>query len=562
MVNVNFRTLIRQLFHLSFSLSIVFAFIGCKKESATETEQENAKIVLSIDSTRVLPGDIVMMKSSKTISVAEVNITLSGRTVKGYASGDSAYVFTIPVIAPGALTVAIPDLQNANTVGLTVKDYTPISNPQTIIDDYISRRDKSIDSITKVVSGSNFQPSAQSITLLNQLKEEWDLQINKLAAHEKELLAYVLQRNLPEPAQYGFEAFPNGYFAKAAAINSNVGDQLVAIAKNCVTAQTVCLGSIPFLIGSGVAFIAAPNPISAVVFLGVFTTFVISREVAIRRAEEVGRLKGVAEAVTEVDANRTVEFSNSTERALNMSVDFRNLATNDAAIQADVAKAFSIEKELSGRDRDVEILYGKAAAKSTRLKGAYPSYQTIIGNQTKSTMSLSIDGKDILVKGVSDPRIGFSTTVSGTTKKVKITSNSTTEINFNLQIAYKRTLDGKEFTKDITCLYKPEFDSTAIYTASAIGKYRVNNYKGNGPNSVLYCELIAGGKTEYSIYGDPSWADGTKFNASWSITKQNGKYYYSESGFWHYGFPNIEVNYPLSYPVTGFQFHNDTFYQK
>ncbi|HKZ68170.1 MAG TPA: hypothetical protein VJ111_17505, partial [Chitinophagaceae bacterium] len=196
------------------------------------------------------------------------------------------------------------------------------------------------------------------------------------------------------------------------------------------------------------------------------------------------------------------------------------------------------------------------------LKGAYPSYQAIIGKKAKGSITLLVEGKNIIVKGVSDPRISFSSSLSGTTKKVKITSTATTEINFNLQVAYKRTLDGKEFTKDIACLFKPEFDSTALYKASSIGKYRVNNYKGNGPNSELYCELKSGGQVVYTIYNDPSWTDGTTFGASWNIVKQNGRYYHWQSGFWHPGYPATEINSPLTYPVTSFNYHNGTVYSK
>lgn len=104
-------------------------------------------------------------------------------------------------------------------------------------------------------------------------------------------------------------------------------------------------------------------------------------------------------------------------------------------------------------------------------------------------------------------------------------------------------------------------DQTEAYLLSAIGKYTVNNAKGNGPNSRLYCELKTGGVATYTIYDDPSWADGTSWNVRWSIQKQNEKYYYSESG-WYNGYPNIKIDSPLSYPVTSFDYHINTTYSK
>lgn len=104
-------------------------------------------------------------------------------------------------------------------------------------------------------------------------------------------------------------------------------------------------------------------------------------------------------------------------------------------------------------------------------------------------------------------------------------------------------------------------DSTAIYKASALSKYTVKGYVGNGPNSRLYCELKTGGVATYTIYDDPSWADGTSWNVSWTIQKQNKKYYYSESGWWN-GYPNIKIDSPLIYPVTSFNYHINTTYSK
>lgn len=559
----------RTLFPPKLLAIIVFSLVHilvvrCKKESTPDNTPEppSETITLSLTSATALPGDAVMVRSSKRIASAGVNITLNGATVKGYASGDTAYVFMVPVLAPGNVSVAIPSIANSNTVSLTINNYTAIANPQTIIDEYVSKRNRSIDSVTKVIDGSDFQPSPQSVVLLDQLKEEWALQIASLTVAEKELLAYVLQRNMPDPSQYSFTTLPPGYFAKPGDLKSDVGDKLVAIAKEYVTAQTVCIGSIPFLIATGVAFIAAPNPFSGLVFLGVFTTFVISREVAVRRAQEVGHLKGVAEEVTETYAQKTAEFFNNTEKSLNMTVSFRNLSAGDASIQQDINTAFTTEQTFVNKDREIETMYSEAAAKTTKLKGTYPSYQSIIGKKAKATLALDVEAGKIIVKGVSDPRISYSNSIAGSTKKVKITSTATEEIAFDLQVAYKRTLDGKEFTKNIPCLFKPEFDSTELYRLSVIGKYTVNNYKGNGPNSKLTCEFKADGQTVYTIYSDPSWPDGSTFGASWGITRQNGRYYFSENGFWHYGFSSIEVAHPLTYPVTGFNFHNDTYYSK
>ena len=539
--------------------------IGCvKKEKGVEAPQQTVTLSLDSSYTAALPGDALIVKLNKRISINEVNIKLGNATVKGYANGDSAYVFLVPVLAPGAVSLSIPEIVRSNTLTLTIKNYTPISNAQTVINTFITKRNSAIDSITKVVTGSNFQPSPESVTLINQLNEEWNTQMASLSAADKELLAYVLERNMPDPSQSSFTALPPGYFGKMEGVQSDVGDKLVAAAKVYVTVQTVCISTIPPLVVSGIAFLLAPNPISALIFLGLFTTFVISRESAIRRGQEVGKLKGVAEAITGSTIQRTtaVEFFNNTEKTVTMNVGFRNLKTGDETIQSDIANSFIREQTFATKDKEVESIYNQAKAKTTKLKAVYPGFTPTIGRQTPTSMNVPVEGGYIIVKSVSDNRINFTSTITGTSRKVKITSTATTEFNFNLLVAYKRTLDNKEITQTIACLYKPEFDSTSLYQASTVGLYRVNNYKGNGPNSKLFAEFKADGKTVYTIYDDPSWANGSKFGASWTIVKQNGRYYFSESGFWHPGFPSTSIENPLTYPVTGFKYHNDTYYAK
>lgn len=552
-----------KLFQLLFVLSALF-LVACSKKDKGATTPESVMLSIDTVSSSALPGDAIIVKLNKRITNNEVNIQLGSSIVKGYANGDSAYIFIVPVLAPGAVSLSIPIIERSNTLSITIKNYTPVSNPQTVINDFVNKRNSSIDSLLKVVAGSNFQPSPESILLISQLREEWDTQMAALSSVDKELLAYVLVRNMPDPSQSSFTALPPGYFGKVDGLQSDVGDRLVAAAKVYVTVQTVCIATIPPLLVSGLAFVLAPNPLSGLIFLGLFTTFVISRESAIRRGQEVGRMNGVAQAITGSTLQRTtaVEFFNNTEKSLTMDVGFRNLQTADASIHPDISSSFTKEQTFASKDKEVETMYQKATAKTTKLKGAYPGFTSSLGKQTQTSISLPIAGSGIIVKSVSDSRVSFTSTLAGTTRKVKITSNATTEFNFNLQIAYKRSLDNQEITQTIACYYKPEFDSSALYRASLIGLYTVNNYKGNGPNSRLTAELKSDGRTVYTIYDDPSWANGTTFGAGWSVQKQNGRYYFYESGFWHPAYPGISVENPLTYPVSGFKYHNNTYYSK
>jgi hypothetical protein len=167
---------------------------------------------------------------------------------------------------------------------------------------------------------------------------------------------------------------------------------------------------------------------------------------------------------------------------------------------------------------------------------------------------IAVDYNKLTINNLTNSNIGY-TLLKGTNDfSLKLYTNQSTTQNTSLDIYYK--------AKKIQTISAVVKDSLDLYKASALGKYRVNNYIGNGPNSVLYCEAKADGRSEYTIYNDPSWPDGKKFYASWTIVKHNGRYFYSESGFWHPGYNNINVKHPLKYPVRSFEYHNGTVYTK
>ena len=442
------------------ALCLLFLF-SCNKSG--EKDENNPPPVppatLSLSVTEATPGDAVEIKAIKKALASEVDIAFGSTTLKGYVKGDSAYVFIVPVLSAGTVTVSIPSIAGSNTMSLKIASYIPISDPQAVIDDFIEKRNNSIDSVTLASAVIGYQASPATITLLSQLNEEMDLQLAKLSPGDKELLSYIMQKNKPDPAAFSMDLLAPSYYAKLSGLQGDVGDKLVAIAKSYVTVQTVCLSTIPIMAVSGGALLLAPNPFAAAVFIGAFTTFVISRENAIRRAQEVGRLKGVAEAITDGDAQKlmAVDFINNQEKTLSMSVGFRNLASTDVGINADIATAFVSEQSFVNKDKEIESLYGKIKSSSlfTKLSAAYTAYVSVIGKVPQATATLPVDGPGIMVKGVSDNRINYTTSLSGNNRKIKITSTAATEISFNLKLGYRRTLDGKEITKDIACVYRP-----------------------------------------------------------------------------------------------------------
>jgi hypothetical protein len=154
---------------------------------------------------------------------------------------------------------------------------------------------------------------------------------------------------------------------------------------------------------------------------------------------------------------------------------------------------------------------------------------------------------------ITNEKLGYWTTIDENEFSMQLYSNESTDQQGSLDVYYN--------SKKIQTMNLLLSDSTEIYRLSAMGSYVVTNFKGNGPNSRLYCELEDHGIARFTIYDDPSWNDGHTWRVSWGIARAQGKYYVSIAG-WYNGYPSINEDAPISYPVTSFGHHLDNLYMK
>lgn len=453
-----------------FFITLLGGQISCNKKdkTASQTPKEE-EIKLSLVNNSALPGDVIEIKLSTKASLKEVDITLNTTPLKAYIKGDSSYVFVVPVIPAGSATLAIPSFKNSNRVELTIGNYTYITDPQIVLNEYLKKRDQSIDSLIKYVStGSQLKPSQTTLNLISQLKEEWNLQLAKLTASEKELLAYVMARNMPVPTDYTMDTLPANYYARVLSPQTDVGDRLVTTAKVFTTLVVSCVATVPGVISTGIGFLYMPIPVTAAIFLAVWTTHLILKEAAALKGQEVARMKGIVESITDVTAQRTmaVEFTNNTEKVVEMSVGYRNLVQADASLNVAFSSAFEKEQTFTNRTKEIENIFSSITNLLTKLKGSYLAHQTSIGSIPVASLVLPVAGADITIKSVSDSRITFSSSLVADKRKIKVSSTSDVDINFDLTLAYLRKLDGKEILKVVPCVFKANQMGLAIISGN------------------------------------------------------------------------------------------------
>ena len=546
-------------------LIVLFSIISCSKDESQEVADTQSSSVLqyTLVETEATPGDIVEIKSEQKIIEEAINITLNNNTVNAYATSESSYKFIVPVLNSGNYDIKLPNLYKNSILTLKINTYTSITKPEEIIDGFILKRDKCFEEMKKIGS------SQETLTLIDQIKQEWDFQYSKSSTEDKKLLAYMLQKNNINPEWFNnTKPFPDSYYNKLNNSSTDVGDAIVKDAKEFAITHIICAGSIGATALTGRVFLKLKNPYTALAFIGSLTTFLVSKEVLIIKGVKIATLKGIAELINDVSTQKTasLELVNNMENDISMTMDFRNLNGAERNIQADITNAFNAEIEMTIEDSKIKNLYENTIKFTEKLKGLYPSYISVIGNKPQRKMNLTVLDKDIIIKGSSDPKINISTTLVGDVRKIKATSESKDDLNFYLKIGYRRSIDGRELTKDIPYIFRAikPIDSLPIYKAAVVGNWTMTwhdpgsqaqnqidkftlNADGTGFRSWTKCSGCAAG--ENLLPGNPS------YRIDWSLGKVSEGVWYLDFKYPDRGWsssarillkPNVHVGVPIT----------------
>jgi hypothetical protein len=518
---------------------IVFVAIlssGCEKLGLGE-ESPARRIALSIDSTTASPGDLVTIRLDAPVTGKNITVMVKDVPSKAFASGDSAYSFLVPVVASGNARVRLPDLKGSDTLQLTIRGVAAVSDPGKVLNDFAAMRDRCMDSLMKQVPGADFLPSAQTQTLFKQLKDEWDYQLSLLTPAEKEILAYHVRGRTADPSQFSFTPKPTGYYGQPELLQ-DIGDELIQQAKSYVFATNAAVASVWATVFFGGALLKWPSPYTAILFAASLSSYIIMRELAARRGAEVGRLNGIPEAISESDAQQPAaipEFQVGTEKTISMKIHFRNLRMGDQSLSPDLSKAFQEESVFESADNRLKSTFDSATIHLKNLKVGYDAYVAKLGRMPVGKLIMNVPGSEIIVKGLNTGLIEYATRLDGNDRKIKITrSNLLNDGNFNILLAYKRKLDGKEFNATMPAIFK-------IIRYRMSGLWRLNFYTDDSRTTLSQSDLINFGAAE--LYGSgvsyTSYPSGTTYPSSYQWMQQFRPDTYKLNLTLPYNWPNI-----------------------
>jgi len=536
---------------------VVFAFLlslvlvsGCSAVEDVFGGDEDPTQSLSLyqDKTEASPFEQVTITAIDYSFPQETYVAaIGGKEVTLTRIASNQLVFTMPFVAGAQVLDLVVD-EVTYSFDFLVNELEPIANPDELINTYKQNVEGIINELEQMIQQGELQIPAEHMQVLQNQQLAFEQSFASATSDQKQEVAQFIKAN---PGFFNFEHIQLQQFNDS--LNTSrafvAWDQQLTDDMRYFTGLVIATGA-TIGIFNGTLYSGNPFLIGAAT-LALATEFVLvfnQTETMLTRS-----YKPFEFDLNNELRNTIVEFENDIPYQLGIDATYRTLYKNDQ-------QSSNVTIELVANINTFTGYWNQVSSLVPGLNGTVENLDDKNG-YVANVNRLAVTPEYISIDNISNSNVTMSNFSHAGTVKVTFSTNADADQDFTFDIVYKNP-DFSEERLNVSAKLKIEVDSSSIYKESALGNYQVENYQGNGPNSVLYCELLEDGTSEYTVYNDPSWPDGKKFYGNWWILRQENKYYYAESGFWHYGFPNIEIDYPLDYPVSSFQYHNETVYVK
>lgn len=507
---------------------------GCTKEEDSESDS-STEITLPKQAYRL---QIVEAKFSQSLPKEEYDGTLGGAPIKLVRTDENTLLFYISgnmELGPTLLTV--PDLSVSNT--LEVKNPELNGSVETVLKPIFEKTTSEYQQISDV-EYSNYLATVN--TAFNDYYKT-------LSSDEKKDMALFYQVN-------------EQYFKEI--LNPDLQEKGVQETLKIITKFSTA--TYFFIGGSGL--LALPGTPIEKALIGV-----VAVTGAVKAWDFGKQLINQIAIVTKIDvsffedkpANKTfggttgLSFVNEEPKNVNLYMQQQNMTTaNKSSTASGLTAFFDIYDMLTSATKKTNevikfindhLFFSNIPAITVSNIPTTTQAQTkAITQETFSYLKFSVADSNIKITQLKFENGTINMKMS-ITNPGAVSGNS---INTQLNYSYKE--DFNTVSGSIPVEIKLEKDLTELYRASALGSYTVNDFVGNGPNSRLYCELKTGNKAVYTIYDDPSWADGTTFQENWTVHKINNEYFITTS-FTNPGHLINEAK-QLDYPVSSFVYRH------
>lgn len=362
------------------------------------------------------------------------------------------YGFVMPVVAPGIYNFDLSKLNAANTVSVTVANYTPITNPDAIIEQVKTTFNNLVDSL-KQNSFSN-SVSSVDIAFMHQIMNQVNENIKALTPEQKLLTAYQLQQLDFDTTPFHQLNIDTSYLAKIQNPDDEPSQQILdnTLLDSHVNYAVKAAGVLT--IGSGVAWVStgctAVN--LGVAFLGSFGAYVYLKSKAKSLSVQLSGFAGIAkDNLIVMDGNGTtsnpVQFTGTSSVWQKLQGRFRTIQTSDkVGTNTNISDFINSNDELQTQDGNVKQVFDKARNIASiffgQINSSYDLYISPVLSQARAKVA-AVKKSFISIANVSNSNIQITASDDGTNGlKISATNpsnNLTTETAFTFQLVYTQT---------------------------------------------------------------------------------------------------------------------------
>lgn len=554
----------------TFLILVAILMFGCSEDDTSTSEQDDTStseqqetFTISTESNSVIPFRYVIVSTDVTLNQQTYSGSFGGQEIELIKSAENELIFVVPDVSQGPHSLEIT-IDNKNGILVfqvsnnQVQDIAETINTELIVP--LNELNQNIDDLLL-----NYPLSLEvrnSLISSNKMLDDFITKFSTLSEEERIEVAKFYNAN---------PLFTNDYLNLSnRMINGNSDYDCFNVNSNRVILTTLTV--LTFV--AALPHLSAVGPLGSITALTGFIAGVYAAQAIISTAQEL--LINECFLPFEHALNDNLGNSNNFEVFNDEFQNFTITSTNRHIISNDVsnpntAVSFTLAK--------LNVVHEKWEALKNGINSILSNISNWFNNWFSSSSSkydlityefenIPNNSEEIIFDGDSE-----FITIADFPSDVNVLVNVASDNSINLKLTadestLPRTVTGKvkyndgDFnTENEISMLLQVTDSTEIYRQSAIGNYTVTNFQGNGPDTVLTCQLNDGGQVIYRIYDDPAWTDGTEFYATWSIVFSNSRYYYSEYGFYN-GYPGISEPNPLIYPVNSFTYHLGTVYIK
>lgn len=556
---MKFQPLSNAPFLLFFLL--VFGMASCKKGQ----KEPMVEKTVSLDKSAVLPGDLVTVTTSFSLPSVSSVLTIGGKQVTLFTTEDQKAVFTVPVLTSGNYSINFSALGVNTNPNITVNAYEPITNPQTVFDQF---KDKTEVAMTEMVALKNdpIAPlSAEDYAFMVDLNTQLNAIYSTLNAEEKLLAAYSLQklsfeqvdltsldnnRDLYAISSAAAKSFPQQAIAQVASAriastqsvsatadaDADPGESLVRTGKKFVTSMSFTVAAV----GIGILALEAPEPTGVTKFIAIAAGMTAGYQLS-NALTLVGRICsqfGVPSSINDpvfrspttmsVNSKSTQSFAasmatagltlyNNAQVNLEVTSKFRTLTTADASSSNDLIKSiFQSEQQLATMYNKLQSAFNKVKSWFSGKSPALPGYVSKM-KATSSEKDFYLPASTLSISNVSDDAVSVTATPKDGQLVVTASSSiETAEKPLSFDLTYKNATLGTSVKKTISTTYYPRVGIVGIwYLKKAL--YVKNAGSGDG-RIERGDNLVPIKSWNFGSNGKVSLFDGNRFMDDWVIT--------------------------------------------